>query len=166
VNKLRLSVRQILRRPAFAATIDFHTYEDRVLASIWQLRVSRFLLALFAGVAIVLSTIGMYGVMSYLVGQRTREMAIRLALGARPADLWGLVVGRGAALSLFGSAIGVAGSHALGRWLAHHLRGISPTDPAGAGIAFIVLLAVSIAACAIPAWRASRSDPAMTLRSE
>jgi putative ABC transport system permease protein len=148
------------------SVFDFHMYDERVLASIWQLRVSRLLLALFSGVAIVLSAMGMYGVMSYLVGQRTREMGIRLALGARPADLWVLVVGRGVVLSLLGSMIGLAGSLALGRWLAHHLRGIAPADPVTASTAFVVLLAVSVAACAVPAWRASRSDPAMTLRSE
>jgi putative ABC transport system permease protein len=172
--KTRLPLAEFQRRAEEAlwsidpeqSLFDFHTYEERVFASIWQLRVSRFLLALFGGVAIVLSAVGMYGVMSYLVGQRTREMGIRLALGATPADLWTLVVGRGALLSLIGSTLGLAGSLALGQWLAHHLRGVASADPVGSGIAFVVLLAVSIAACAIPARRASRNDPAMTLRSE
>jgi putative ABC transport system permease protein len=148
------------------SAFDFQRYEDRILASIWQLRISRLLLILFGGVAIVLSAIGMYSVMSYVVSQRTREMAIRLALGATPRDLRLLVVSRGVLLSALGSAIGVAGALLLGRFLAHAIKGVPAIEPWSVAAVLGALLLVTLAACAIPAWRASRSDPALTLRLE
>jgi predicted permease len=148
------------------SVFDFRMYDERVLAGVWQLRVSRFLLMLFGGVAIALAAIGMFSVMSYLVGQRTREMGIRLALGATPSDLWTLVVGRGMLLCLVGSGAGFAGSFVLARWLAGHLRGISASDPLSLGLALGMLFVVSVCACAVPARRAARSDPAITLRSD
>src|SRR5207302_8569018 len=109
------------------SVFDFSTYDQRILDSIWQLRISRMLLVLFGFVALVLSTIGVYGVMSYLVGQRTREMGIRLALGATPAGVRGLIVKRGVFLGGIGLAIGLFGSILLGRLLAHTVHGISAT---------------------------------------
>jgi predicted permease len=145
---------------------DFQSYEQRVAASVWQLRLSRLLLVLFGVVALLLSAIGIYSVMSYLVGQRTREMGIRLALGATPAGVRALVVSRGLLLSSIGMAIGFAGSLVLARLLAHELRGISGADPLSFGASLGMLLVVTASACAVPAWRASRTDPAITLREE
>jgi predicted permease len=148
------------------SVFDFQRYEDRILASIWQLRISRLLLIVFGGVAIALSAIGMYSVMSYLVGQRAREMAIRLALGATPHDLRVLVVRRGVLLSAVGSAIGLVASLLLGRFLGHTIRGVPPIEAWSVAVVLSALMLVTLAACAIPAWRASQSDPAMTLRLE
>jgi len=114
----------------------------------------------------VLSAIGIYGVMSYLVGQRTREMGIRLALGATPSNVRMMIVSRGAVLGSIGLAIGLAGALLLGRVLAHMVRGISSADPLSFAGSVVVLFAVTAVACAAPAWRASRIDPAITLREE
>jgi hypothetical protein len=145
---------------------DFLTYDQRILASIWQLRISRLLLVVFGVLALVLSAIGMYGVMSYLVGQRTREMGIRLALGATPGGVRALIVRRGVFLSSIGLAIGVAGSIGLVRILAHAVRGVAGADAVSFVATLGVLIAVTTGACAVPAWRASRTDPAITLREE
>jgi putative ABC transport system permease protein len=148
------------------SAFDFRTYEQRVLATIWQLRLSRLLLLVFGGVAIVLSAIGLYGVMAFLVGQRTREMAIRAALGATPADISGLILKRGLFLAVCGAAVGVAGSVPFGRILAHGARGVPASDSLSLAAAVMLLLTAMAVACAGPAWRASRSDPAITLRAE
>jgi putative ABC transport system permease protein len=145
---------------------DFNTYEQRILNSIWQLRISRVLLILFGLVALTLAAIGIYGVMSYLVGQRTREMGIRLALGASPSSVQGLIVRRGILLSAIGLAVGLAGAILLGRILQGVVRGVSGTDPLSLAGALLVLFAVTVAASAVPAWRASRIDPAITLRQD
>jgi putative ABC transport system permease protein len=148
------------------SVFDFQTYDQRILAGIWQLRISRLLLLVFGAVALVLSAIGIYGVMSYLVGQRTREMGIRLALGATPAGVQALIVRRVLLLGSIGLGLGLAGAVVLGRLLAQTVRGISAVDPLSFAGALAVLLTVTVVACAVPAWRASRIDPAITLREE
>ena len=148
------------------SVFDFATYEQRILDSIWQLRLSRVLLILFGTVAVVLAAIGIYGVMSYLVGQRGREVGIRLALGASPASVWTLVVGRGVLLGANGLFCGLLGSIALSRVLQYVLRGVGGGSPLIFAGALGILLVVIVAACALPAWRASRIDPAVTLRQE
>lgn len=148
------------------SVFDFQSYEQRILNGIWQLRVSRLLLVLFGFVALTLAAIGIYGVMSYLVGQRKRELGIRMALGATPGSVQALVVRRGAALGAVGLLIGLAGAIALGRGLESTLRGISGSDPLSFAGALGILFAVTLAACAIPAWRAARIDPAVALRDE
>jgi putative ABC transport system permease protein len=145
---------------------DFSTYDQLILDGIWQLRLSRVLLIVFAVVALILAAIGIYGVMSYLVGQRTREMGIRLALGATPSGVRTMVVRRGILLGVFGLAIGLFAAFALGRVLEHSLHGISGADPFSYATAVGVLLAVTFVASAVPAWRASRIDPAIALREE
>jgi putative ABC transport system permease protein len=145
---------------------DFQMYEQRILDSIWQLRVSRTLMILFGAVALVLAAIGIYGVMSYLVGQRTREMGIRLALGASGTSVQGMIVKRGVILTSAGLVAGLFGAFILGRALEAVLRGIRGTDLLSFSGAVAALLAVSVAASAVPAWRASRIDPAVTLRQE
>jgi ABC-type antimicrobial peptide transport system permease subunit len=148
------------------SVFDFQTYDRRILNGVWQLRVSRLLLVVFGLVALALATVGIYGVMSCLVGQRTREMGIRLALGATPGDVRGLVLRRGAGLGAAGLALGLALAGALGRILAGMLHGISSIDPLSLSASTSILFGAVLAASALPAWRASRVDPAMTLRQE
>ena len=148
------------------SVFDFKTYDERILAGIWQLRLSRTLLVLFAVVALVLAGIGIYGVMSYVTAQRTREMSIRLALGATPAAIRTLVIRRAALLGIAGIGIGGAGALSLQMVLQHWVPGISGVDPMSAGLSPVILFGVIIAATALPSWRVSRIDPAITLRRE
>jgi putative ABC transport system permease protein len=148
------------------SVFDFQSYDQRILDGIWQLRVSRLLLVVFGFVALALAGVGIYGVMSYLVGQRTREMGIRLALGATPGAVRGLVLRRGAWLGASGLALGLVLAGGLGRILAGMLHGISSVDPPTLGASASILFGAVLAASALPAWRASRVDPAVTLREE
>jgi predicted permease len=148
------------------SVFDFATYEKRILDGVWQLRVSRTLMILFGAVALALAAIGIYGVMAYLVGQRKREMGIRMALGATATSVQRLIVTRGLMLSAAGVITGIAGAFILGRILQSALRGITGFDPLSFTGAVAALLFVSVAASALPAWRASRIDPAVTLREE
>jgi len=162
----RLAERALWTIDPEQSVFDFKTYDQRILESIWQLRISRLLLVLFGVIAVVLSAIGVYGVMSCLAGQRAREMGIRMALGATPGSVRALIVGRGVLVGSIGLGIGLAGAVCLGRLLAHILRGISAADSLSFTGALVLLLAVTAAACAVPAWRASQIDPAVTLREE
>jgi predicted permease len=132
--------------------------------SIATQRFAALLLALFAAAATLLAGIGVYGVMSYVVAQRTHELGVRLALGARPPELFALVVGRGLLLAAIGAAIGLAGGVALGPLLRGLLFGVSATDPVTLVGVSLVLAAVAVLACAIPGRRASRIEPLEALR--
>ena len=124
------------------------------------------LLAVFAALALVLSSIGTYGVISYIAGQRTHEIGIRIALGAQRSDVLKMVLGQGARLAVLGVAIGLATAAGLTRLMTTILYGVSATDPVTfAGVA-IVLTIVALAACYIPARRAMRTDPIVALRYE
>ena len=129
-------------------------------------RFSMLLLVLFGGLALTLAAIGVYGVMAYAVSQRTRELGIRLALGARTASVRALVLGQGLGIALLGVGLGLAGALALGRLLTSLLYEVSPADPRVLAAAAVTLSAVSLLACLVPAIRATRVDPIDALRSE
>lgn len=140
---------------------------DQIMAvSLAEQRFNMILLGAFAGLALVLAAVGIYGVMAYAVSQRTHEIGIRMALGAQRTDVVRLVVGQGAKLALAGIIIGLGGAVALTRLMASLLFEVTPTDPATfIGVA-IVLTIVALAACYIPARRATRVDPMTALRHE
>ena len=119
---------------------------------------------MFGFVALLLAAVGIYGVLSYAVTERTREMGIRLAQGAQSRDLLKLVVGQGMQLTLIGLVLGVAASFALTRLLARLLFGVSPTDPLTFAVIPLLLASVAVLACWIPARRATRMDPLTALR--
>ncbi|HMZ79371.1 MAG TPA: FtsX-like permease family protein, partial [Acidobacteriota bacterium] len=124
------------------------------------------LLGLLAGFAIVLAVLGIYGVMSYSVTQRTQEIGIRLALGARTSDVIGLVVNHGMRLAVVGITLGLLGSYVLSRFLTSLLFGVQATDPATYILLSLTLLVVARLACYLPARRAARIDPMVALRCE
>ncbi len=127
-------------------------------------RVAVTMLSLFGGLALLLAAIGLYGVMSYTVSQSTRELGLRMALGAEASDLLRLVMSQGLALTAGGVVLGLAAALALTRLLGYILYKVSPRDPLAFGSAFIVLAIASLAACFLPAWRAARTDPLRALR--
>ena len=129
-------------------------------------RMSTFLSAIFAGCAMLLASIGIYGVVSYWVAQRTREIGIRSALGAHQGDILRLVLGHGMLLAVSGTAIGLAASLVLTRYLASMLFGITPRDLATLAASAASLIAVALLACYLPARRAAKVDPLIALRFE
>jgi predicted permease len=142
------------------------TMNEVIAGTLTRQRFAMILLNAFAAVALLLSGLGLYGVISYLVGQRTQEIGVRLALGAERRDVLRLVLGHGLKLALGGVALGLAAAFALTRLMANVLYGVSATDPATfAGVA-LLLVAVALVACFAPAWRAAKVDPLAALRHE
>ena len=142
------------------------TLDDAVGEAVARPRLITVLLGLFGVVGLALGALGLYGVLAYLVNQRTREIGVRIALGARTTSVLGMIVGRGLRLAGVGVAIGLGASFLLTRLMSGVLYGVSPTDPITfAGVA-LALLAVAALASAIPAFRAARVDPLTALRAE
>jgi putative ABC transport system permease protein len=139
---------------------------DVVDASTSGRRFGTHLLEAFAGVALLLATIGLYGVLAHAVQQRARELGIRMALGARPGEVFTMVVRRGMALVALGAAIGLGGAFAATRLIERLLFGVGRGDPAVYTIVTLTLLAAGLAACLVPARRATRVDPMFALRGE
>jgi len=140
--------------------------EEVIAASIAPRRTNTILLVLFGGLAVLLATVGVYAVLSYGVAQRTREIGVRVALGAQQRDVVGLIVGDGVRLTVLGLGIGLLGAYWLSRFVASLLYGVSPQDPRVFIAAPIALAAVAAAAAWIPALRATRVDPITALREE
>ena len=148
------------------AVSQLRPVSELVSDSVARYRFSMLLLTVFGALALIIAAVGVYGVMAYAVSQRTRELGIRLALGASRSSVQYLVLGRGLGMAAIGIGIGLAGALALTRLLVSQLFGVSPTDPAVLAAAVGTLAAVSGVACFIPAFRATRVDPVITLRSE
>jgi putative ABC transport system permease protein len=140
--------------------------EDYVSVSVQSRRFSSILIASFAAAALFLSALGIYGVTSYGVAQRTREIGIRMALGAKKQEVFKLLLRQSAVLVISGVAIGVATSFALTRFLSSMLFDVQPTDPATFLFVVFLLVAAAMLACWIPARRAMRVDPMVALRYE
>ncbi len=141
------------------------TLEAVVSDAQWRPRFNMLLLSIFAATALALAVVGIFGVISYAVAQRTREIGIRMALGAKPGDVLALVVKQGLGLALAGVAIGLGAAAIVTRGMASLLYGISATDPlAFAGVS-AVLIAAALAATYLPARRAAKVDPMISLRS-
>ena len=137
-----------------------------VANSVARPRFSMMLLAVFAGVAGLLAIIGIYGVLAYAVAQRTHEMGVRMALGARRIDVLSLVLRRGAVLSAVGIALGLAGAAAASRLVQGLLFGVTPLDGATFATVSVTFGMAAMLACYLPARRASSVDPAIALRTE
>jgi ABC-type antimicrobial peptide transport system permease subunit len=124
------------------------------------------LLVLFAGVALFLAAVGLYGVVAYTVSQRTREIGLRMAIGAEPGHVMSMILGGGMKLVLIGVAIGVAGALALSRFVETLLFNVPPSDPLSYGLTAGLLIVVAVVACYVPARRAMRVDPLIAMQVE
>jgi ABC-type antimicrobial peptide transport system permease subunit len=152
---LRYGVRMLLKKPSFTVVAAL-TLALGIGANT----------AIFAGVALILTAVGLYGVISCSVSQSTHELGIRLALGAQSGDVLKLVVGQGMVLASVGVVIGLGAAFALTRFMSSLLFGVSPNDPLTFVSIAALLLGVALAACYIPARRATRVDPLVALRYE
>ena len=160
-NQLRLAVRQL--DPGLAIA-DLRVMDQVTDAAVSGQRFALFLVGLFAVLALVLATIGIYGVISYSVNQRMHEFGLRMALGARPGDLVRMILRQGVTLSVAGAAIGLLCAAGLTRLLGSLLYGVGRTDPLTfAGVALLALVTTALA-CYVPARRAAEADPMNSLR--
>jgi putative ABC transport system permease protein len=145
---------------------DIQTMQQRISKFLAYPRFRAVLLAVFAGLALLLAAVGLYGVLAQSVWQRTQEIGIRMALGAQKSDVTGLVVKQAMLLVAGGLVVGLASAIALGRYLASLLYGVKPTDPIALGAVALALIVAALLATYIPARRASQVDPMVALRYE
>jgi putative ABC transport system permease protein len=148
------------------STFNIVTMEERVADTVWQRRLSGALFIVFAALALALASVGVYGVMSYVVSQRTREIGVRMAMGARPRDVLKLVIGQGAKLIAAGLSAGLIVALIASRIINSLLYQVSATDPLTYLVVLLLLASVALAACYIPARRATKIDPMTALRAE
>jgi predicted permease len=159
-------IREVRARDPNLAVYEMITLQEQVDRSTSHELVAVALVALFGGLALLLASIGLYGVMSYSVSQSTRELGLRMALGASTSNVLRLVLSRGLLLTTTGIIIGIALALLLTRLLGNLLYQVSPRDPMAFAAAFAVMTVPSTAACFLPAWRATRTDPMRALRGE
>lgn len=159
-------IREVRALDPDLAVYEMITLQEQVDRSTSHELVAVALVALFGGLALLLASIGLYGVMSYSVSQSTRELGLRMALGASTSNVLRLVLSRGLLLTTTGIIIGVALALLLTRLLGNLLYQVSPQDPLAFAAAFAVMTLASVAACLLPAWRATRIDPIRALRAE
>ncbi|MGH9854454.1 MAG: FtsX-like permease family protein [Blastocatellia bacterium] len=145
---------------------DIKTLDEHVGVSLFLPRMAATLLSIFGLLALLLAAIGLYGLMSYSVGQRTREIGIRVSLGAQRRDVLRLVMGHGLILSSIGITIGLTAALGAVRLISHLLYEVSATDPATFALITLLLVGVATVACYIPARRAAKVDPMIALRNE
>ncbi|HEV2416424.1 MAG TPA: ABC transporter permease [Terriglobia bacterium] len=162
-NVLRSEVRRL--DPTLAVA-DLRLMDQITDANVATARFAFFLVGLFAAFAIILAGIGIYGVMSYSVNQRTHEFGLRVALGAQRRDVLRLVISQGAKLTLVGAVVGVTGALALSRVLKHLIYGVSAADPLTFAAVFVAVVVIGLSACYVPARRATAADPMKALRAE
>jgi ABC-type antimicrobial peptide transport system permease subunit len=146
-----------------AALFDMRSMEERLEHTISSRRVAQSLVLTFAGVAVLLAAIGIYGLLAFLLTQRRREIGIRVAIGCRPASVFSLFLGDGLKLFALGMAAGMGVAAAMKPWIAAQLYGVSATEPAVIALVTALLTLVAVAAISVPAWRASRLDPVSVL---
>jgi macrolide transport system ATP-binding/permease protein len=159
-------IREVRTLDPNLALYEMITLQEQVNRSTSQKLVAVSLVALFGGLALLLASIGLYGVMSYTVSQSTGELGLRMALGAGPSNVLRLVLSRGLVLATTGIFIGIALALLLTRLLGNLLFHVSPRDPLAFAAAFAAMTLASLAACFLPAWRATRTDPMRALRAE
>jgi putative ABC transport system permease protein len=148
------------------ATAGVRPMHQFLAASVAARRFNMELLGVFAVTALLLAAAGLYAVIAYLVSQRTREIGIRLALGATPRHILRLMIGQGMKLTLIGVTIGVVGAIVVTRLMRSLLFAVAPTDLMTFGISSVVLIVVALLACFIPARRATKVDPLVALKYE
>lgn len=158
-------LREVHALDANLALYEMITLQEQVNRSTSPQLVAVTLVSILGGLALILAAVGLYGVMSYAVAQSTRELGLRMALGAGAANLLRLVISRGMRLTAAGILLGTAAALATTRLLGRLLYNVSPHDPLVFGLALTVMLTIAICACLLPAWRASRTDPARVLRN-
>jgi putative ABC transport system permease protein len=166
-NQLVASVRQQVKavdpdQPIY----NIRTMDEIRAESIAPERLNLTLLSIFAGIALVLAIVGIYGVMSYAVTQRTHEIGIRMAIGAQAWDVFRMILKQGMTLALIGIGIGLVGAFALTRLMRTMLFDIAPTDPLTFGLIATLLTTVALVACYLPGRRATKVDPVVSLRYE
>jgi ABC-type antimicrobial peptide transport system permease subunit len=145
---------------------EVQTMEEVIADTLAERRFSMIVLGVFAALALGLASMGIYGVISYLVGQRTREIGIRIALGAKRGDMLRMVLGEGMKMAVIGVGVGLIASLGLTRLMANMLFGVKATDPLTFAVLALILVAVALVACYVPARRAMQVDPIVALRYE
>lgn len=145
---------------------EVRTMDDVISQSISRRSFAAVLLALFAGLGLILAALGLYGVVSYSVAQRTQEIGVRMALGAEPGGVFRLILSQGLRITGIGLAIGVAAAAGVTRWMSSLLFGLGATDPLSFAVGCVLLLVVAVVACYVPAHRAMKVDPLVALRYE
>jgi putative ABC transport system permease protein len=148
------------------STFNVVTMEERIAETIWQRRAAGTLFMIFGALALTLAAVGIYGVMSYLISRRTREIGIRMAMGAQPRDVLKVTIGEGATLIAIGLGIGLVVAFIAAKAMNSLLYQVSAADPLTYLIVPLLLASVALVACYIPAWRAMKVDPIVALRDE